>query len=103
MDDWDLFVVGAGSAGAVIAARVTEDPGWQVMLIDVGPDYPDRVSLPDDLAVVVDQYGRVFGVEGLYLADASIMPTIPRANIKHPHDHDRRAIRRVAARERGLV
>ncbi|MCH8026433.1 MAG: GMC family oxidoreductase, partial [Chloroflexi bacterium] len=38
----------------------------------------------DDPTAVVDQYGRVFGVEGLYVADASIMPTIPRANINIP-------------------
>lgn len=29
---------------------------------------------------VVDGGGRVYGVDGLYVADASIMPTIPRAN-----------------------
>jgi choline dehydrogenase len=29
---------------------------------------------------VVDGGGRVFGLDGLYVADASIMPTIPRAN-----------------------
>ncbi|MCH8994910.1 MAG: choline dehydrogenase, partial [Chloroflexi bacterium] len=38
----------------------------------------------DDSAAVVDQYGRVFGVEGLFVADASIMPTIPRANTNIP-------------------
>ena len=32
------------------------------------------------LGRVVDVHCRVFGVEGLYVADASIMPTIPRAN-----------------------
>ena len=29
---------------------------------------------------VVDQYGRVHGIEGLRVADASIMPECPRAN-----------------------
>jgi choline dehydrogenase len=38
----------------------------------------------DDPLAVADQYGRVFGVEGLFIADASIMPTIPRANINIP-------------------
>lgn len=32
------------------------------------------------LGRVVDVHGRVLGVEGLYVADASVMPTIPRAN-----------------------
>jgi choline dehydrogenase len=34
----------------------------------------------DDPQAVVDQYGRVHGVAGLRVVDASIMPTIPRAN-----------------------
>lgn len=29
---------------------------------------------------VVDGSGRVYGIDGLFVADASIMPTIPRAN-----------------------
>ena len=29
---------------------------------------------------MVDTHGRVFGTDGLYVADASVMPTIPRAN-----------------------
>jgi choline dehydrogenase len=32
------------------------------------------------MGAVVDERGRVLGVEGLVVADASIMPTIPRAN-----------------------
>jgi choline dehydrogenase len=43
-----LYVVGAGSAGAVIAARVTEDAAREVVLVEAGPDYP--TDLPADLA-----------------------------------------------------
>ncbi len=32
------------------------------------------------LGTVVDTHCRVFGTDGLYVADASVMPTIPRAN-----------------------
>jgi choline dehydrogenase len=32
------------------------------------------------IGAVVDPFGRVFGLDGLVVADASIMPTIPRAN-----------------------
>ena len=37
-----------------------------------------------DPEAVVDQLGRVHGVEGLSVIDASIMPTIPRANTNLP-------------------
>ena len=40
---------------------------------------------PDsDPAAVVDPIGRVRGAEGLYVADASIMPVVPRANTNLP-------------------
>ena len=33
-----------------------------------------------DPLAVVDQYGRVYGLEGLRVADASVMPDVIRAN-----------------------
>jgi choline dehydrogenase len=47
--DAEMIVVGAGSAGAVIASRVTELPHREVLLVEAGPDYPDS-ALPADLA-----------------------------------------------------
>ncbi len=42
-------LVGAGSSGAVIAARMTERSDREVELVEAGPDYADPSALPSDL------------------------------------------------------
>ena len=43
-----------------------------------------RMGAPDDPRTVVDPSGRVLGVDGLWVADASVFPEVPRANTNLP-------------------
>ena len=66
MADYDYIIVGAGSAGCVLANRLSEDSGSKVLLLEAGPaDKSMWINIPVGFSKLMNnpQYNWMFATE----------------------------------------
>ncbi|XP_045467482.1 glucose dehydrogenase [FAD, quinone]-like [Harmonia axyridis] len=79
-DSYDFIVIGAGSGGSVVANRLTENPSWNVLLLEAGGDEAFITDVPLT-ASLQSLTGYNWGYKGRKIKSACLGAVQQRCNL----------------------